>query len=109
MHRRTRQRLSWQHGTRLGAAPRQWLLKMPFHLAELETLVATYPDAIFIQTHREPREIMPSWLSLTGTVRSLTEPRYRYCLTHYGLTAPQADAAFARYAKFARASKVRLE
>jgi thioester reductase-like protein len=72
VHRRTMQHLSWQRGTRLGAAPRPWLLKMPFHLAELETLVATYPDAVFIQTHREPREFMPSWLSLTEAVRSLT-------------------------------------
>ena len=72
VHRRTMQHLSWQRGARLGAAPRQWLLKMPFHLAELETLVATYPDAVFIQTHREPREFMPSWLSLTESVRSLT-------------------------------------
>ena len=72
VHRRTMQHLSWQRGTRLGAEPGQWLLKMPFHLAELETLVATYPDAVFIQTHREPREFMPSWLSLTEAVRSLT-------------------------------------
>jgi hypothetical protein len=205
VHRRTMQHLSWQRGTRLGAVPRQWLLKMPFHLAELETLVATYPDAIFIQTHREPREVMPSWLSLTEAVRSLTaqpgdpaaigaeqldfmsrmlgqaarfraaypeidrrfadvsyldltenpvgtvaeiyrhfgwvfddetrarterwqasqpaqyqpaqhqavrghaEPGGRHSLARYGLTGPQVDEAFARYAEFARANKVRLE
>ncbi|HEY6309695.1 MAG TPA: SDR family NAD(P)-dependent oxidoreductase [Streptosporangiaceae bacterium] len=71
VHRRTLQHLSWQRGTRLGEGSRQWLLKMPFHLAELEALAATYPDAVFIQTHREPREFMPSWLSLVESFRSL--------------------------------------
>jgi hypothetical protein len=204
-HRRTMQHLSWQRGTRLGAAPRQWLLTTPFHFAGLETLVATYPDAIFIQTHREPREDMPSWLGLTEAVRALTaqpgdpaaigaeqldfmsrmlgqaarfraaypeidrrfadvsyldltenpvgtvaeiyrhfgwvfddetrarterwqasqpaqhqpaqhqaarghaEPGGRRSLARYGLTGPQVDEAFARYAEFARANKVRLE
>jgi thioester reductase-like protein len=70
-HSRALQHLSWQRGTRLGAPSRQWLLKMPFHLAELETLVTTYPDAVFIQTHRDPQEFMPSWLSLAESVRSL--------------------------------------
>jgi hypothetical protein len=71
-HRRALQHLGWQRGARLGAPSRQWLLKMPFHLAEIETLVATYPDAVFIQTHRDPQEFMPSWLSLAESVRSLT-------------------------------------
>jgi thioester reductase-like protein len=199
VHRRTMQHLSWQRGTRLGAAPRQWLLATPFHLAEPETLVATYPDAIFIQIHREPREDMPSWLALTETVRAIAarpgdppatgaaqldfmsrllgrvarfraaypeidrrfadvsylgltenpagtvaeiyrhfgwvfddetrarterwqgrqpalglggrrlgEPGRRRSLARYGLTAPQVDAAFARYAEFVRENKVRL-
>ena len=43
----------------------QWLLKMPFHLMELEALIQTYPDALFIQTHRAPRQFMGSWVSLT--------------------------------------------
>ncbi len=33
---------------------------MPFHLAEPRTLVAAYPDAVFIQTHRSPSEFLPS-------------------------------------------------
>jgi len=73
VHRQALRHLSWQRGTRLGAQPRQWLLKMPFHLAELPALASAYPDAVFIQTHRTPREFLPSWLSLAESVRSLSE------------------------------------
>jgi hypothetical protein len=45
---------------------------MPFHLAEPLALAAAYPDAVFIQTHRSPREFLPSWLSLAESVRSLS-------------------------------------
>ena len=72
LHRRTLQHLGWQRGVRLAAPRRQWLLKMPFHLAELETLLVTYPDAILIQTHRSPREFTPSWFSLAEAVRGST-------------------------------------
>jgi hypothetical protein len=72
VHRQAMRHLSWQRGTRLGGQPRQWLLKMPFHLAELPALAAAYPDAVFIQTHRTPREFLPSWLSLAESVRSLS-------------------------------------
>ena len=71
VHRRALQHLSWQRGTGPGAA-RQWLLKMPFHLASLPALAAAYPDAVFIQTHRTPREFLPSWLSLAESVRALS-------------------------------------
>ena len=53
-------------GTSAGSAapgsasqPRQWLLKMPFHLAEPRALVAAYPDAVFIQTHRSAGGVPP--------------------------------------------------
>lgn len=73
LHRQTLQHLSWQRRKRQGAQanPRQWLLKMPFHLAELPILAQTYPDAVFIQTHRTPREFLPSWLSLAESLRGL--------------------------------------
>jgi len=41
--------------------------------------------------------------------RCRAEPRDRCSLARYGLTAPPVDAAFARYAEFVRANKVRLE
>ena len=77
-HRRIMQRFTWER--RLGPPARegQWLFKMPFHLKELETLVETYPDALFIQTHRKPSEVMGSWNSLVERLRSLAiEPRPR--------------------------------
>ncbi len=55
----------------------QWIFKMPFHLMELETLIETYPDALFIQTHRTPAEVMGSWNSLVERARSVAmEPLY---------------------------------
>ena len=68
-HRRTIQHFAWQRRQR-ARHKGQWLFKMPFHLMELETLIETYPDALFIQTHREPWQFMGSWNSLVERVRS---------------------------------------
>ncbi len=77
-HRRTMQNITWQRRQRQPEHQGQWLLKMPFHLMELETLVETYPDALFIQTHREPTQFMGSWNSLIELVRSIVyEPQPR--------------------------------
>lgn len=70
-HHRLVQHYTWQ---RLQARPEhtgQWLFKMPFHLRELQTLIETYPDALFIQTHRAPAEVMGSWSSLVERARSV--------------------------------------
>ena len=75
-HRRAMQHFTWQRLQRDSNELRTWLLKMPLHLMELETLVETYPDALFIQTHRDPVQVMGSWNSLVGRIRSFTmEPR----------------------------------
>ena len=75
-HRRVMQHFTWQRRQRAPHAPRHWLLKMPFHLMELEALVETYPDAVFIQTHREPVQVMGSWNSIMERLRGFTtEPR----------------------------------
>ena len=71
-HRRTMQHFSWQRRQRQPRCPGQWLFKMPFHLMELEALIKTYPDAVFIQTHREPSQFMGSWNSLVERVHSLS-------------------------------------
>ena len=77
-HRRVMQHFTWQRRQREQDAHGQWLLKMPFHLMELEVLLETYPDARFIQTHREPRQFMGSWNSMVERIRSITtEPRPR--------------------------------
>jgi hypothetical protein len=63
-HRRILQVL--QHGH---AARRNWLLKTPGHLATLDLLFATYPDAWVVQTHRDPAKTMPSTVSTTALVQ----------------------------------------
>ncbi|MFG1646239.1 sulfotransferase family protein [Amycolatopsis sp. NPDC049252] len=45
-------------------ADRRWVLKNPSHLFALDALMAAYPDALVIQTHRAPRTIMGSMCSL---------------------------------------------
>lgn len=62
-HRRFLQLLQWSHrGDR-------WILKSGAHLWALPALVAEYPDALFIQTHRDPMRVIPSISSLFATVR----------------------------------------
>ncbi len=75
-HRLVMQHFTWQRRQSDPLGRRRWLLKMPFHLMELEVLLETYPDAVFIQTHREPVQFMASWNSMVERVRSYTtEPR----------------------------------
>jgi len=72
LHRRAMQNYTHQRRQRRSGGGGQWVLKTPFHLFELEALVTTYPDALFIQTHREPAEFMGSWNSLVDRVRNLS-------------------------------------
>ena len=75
-HQRVMQHFTWQRRNREPRGRRHWLLKMPFHLMELEVLLETYPDALFIQTHRDPVEFMGSWNSIVERIRGFsTEPR----------------------------------
>lgn len=71
-HRRAMQSYTHQRRQRPVRGPGQWVLKAPFHLFELEALIKTYPDALFIQTHREPAQVMGSWCSLVERVRRLS-------------------------------------
>ena len=52
-------------------APAQWLLKSPAHLWQLEALVAEYPDALIVQTHRDPLNVISSIAALTTHLRRL--------------------------------------
>ena len=81
-HRRTMQHFTWQrHQVHPEQQQVQWLFKAPVHLMELEALASAYPDACFIQTHREPREFTASWFSLMSQLRSrTTEPTPRRVL-----------------------------
>ncbi|HZP30267.1 MAG TPA: sulfotransferase [Acidimicrobiia bacterium] len=69
-HRRFLQLLQWRHPAGPGGAPR-WVVKSGAHLWALPALVAEYPDALFIQTHRDPLRVIPSLSSLFATVHRL--------------------------------------
>ena len=78
-HRRIMQHYTWQRRQRDPRRTGQWLFKMPGHLMELEALLEAYPDALFIQTHRDPKQFMGSWNSMVERVRSQSsEPRPRH-------------------------------
>jgi len=47
-------------------AGRRWVLKNPSHLFALPALLAVYPDALVIQTHRQPRTAIASVCSLNA-------------------------------------------
>src|SRR3989454_7375209 len=49
---------------------RRWVLKAPTHMFALPTLLAVYPDALFVQTHRTPVDAMASVSSLVTILRS---------------------------------------
>ena len=49
---------------------RQWVLKWPYHLWHLDTLLKTFPDAAVIHVHRDPREAIPSVSSLAAAARA---------------------------------------
>jgi len=49
----------------------RWVLKTGAHLWGLEHLLATYPDARIVFTHRDPVESMTSYASLTSLVRTM--------------------------------------
>jgi hypothetical protein len=48
---------------------RRWVLKAPTHMFALPTLLAVYPDALFVQTHRAPLDAMASVSSLITILR----------------------------------------
>jgi hypothetical protein len=47
-------------------AGRRWVLKNPSHLFALDALLAAYPDALVIQTHRQPATVIGSMCSLAA-------------------------------------------
>ncbi len=64
-HRRMLQLLQWR------CPAERWVLKSPGHLWCLEAVLAEYPDARLIQTHRDPLRCLSSLSSLEVTLRSM--------------------------------------
>jgi len=64
-HRRWLQYLQWR------CAAERWVLKSPGHLWALDALLAVYPDARIVQTHRDPLQVVASLVSLITKLRGL--------------------------------------
>jgi hypothetical protein len=63
LHRRVLQHLQWR------TPAERWILKAPSHLYGLDALFETYPDAVVVQTHREPLVVLASVASLTAVLQ----------------------------------------
>jgi hypothetical protein len=65
-HRRYLQHLESRHPAD------QWLLKSPAHLWSLDALAIEYPDAIVVQTHRDPLKVIASVSALVAHLRRMS-------------------------------------
>jgi Sulfotransferase family len=61
-----------QHLQSGGVRGERWLLKTPAHLWHLPALMAEYPDALVVQTHRDPLRVVASISALAVLLRSMT-------------------------------------
>jgi uncharacterized protein (DUF2237 family) len=66
----------------------RWVLKSPGHIWCLDALLAEYPDALLVQTHRDPLRIVASLGSLIARLRQLSSDE---------TSIPSAAAEFADY------------
>jgi hypothetical protein len=64
-HRRFLQVLQWK------APGKRWALKSPQHMWHLQHIHREYPDALFVQTHRDPVQVLVSMSNLAATLRRL--------------------------------------
>lgn len=69
-HRRFLQHLQSEH------AGERWVLKSPVHLWHLEALLAAYPDAVVVQTHRDPLKVIASISALGASLREMTTDHF---------------------------------
>jgi hypothetical protein len=69
--RRLLQFLQWQKRKR-DALHERWVLKTPGHLGYLDTLLAVFPGALIVQTHRDPVQTIPSAASLNRSLWGLS-------------------------------------
>jgi hypothetical protein len=64
-HRRQLQYLQWR------CPAERWVLKSPGHLWALDALLAVYPEADIVQTHRDPLTVIASLASLVTVLRGM--------------------------------------
>ncbi len=61
--------LAWQHPVK------HWVLKTPHHLEYLEVLLAVFPEATVVQTHRDPLHSVVSFCSMVAHGRGVFSDR----------------------------------
>jgi hypothetical protein len=64
-HERVLKLLQWKFPTR------PWQLKSPAHMDSIDALLAVYPDARFVMTHRDIAQVIPSLVSLFDATSEL--------------------------------------
>ncbi len=55
----------------MASGQRHWILKSPIHQTTLLPLMEAIPTANIVQTHRDPRDVIPSCCSLFNTMRGI--------------------------------------
>lgn len=60
--------LQWQDG---GARGRPWVLKSPMHIGQVAALHGLFPDATFVQCHRDVYTVLGSYCSLIEVARGM--------------------------------------
>ncbi len=68
-HRRVLRLLQWH------CPPRLWHLKTPVHMFALDSLLAAYPNAKFLWSHRDPAKVLGSVCNLIHYTRSWASDR----------------------------------
>ncbi len=59
--------LQWQK-RKAGGAAQRWVLKAPHHLHFMDIVLKIFPDAMVVQSHRDPIDTIPSLASLIAGV-----------------------------------------
>jgi hypothetical protein len=54
-----------------GCTAKRWVLKAPDHVNGLDALFSIFPDALIIQTHRNPLQVLESSIQLTQVLQAL--------------------------------------
>ena len=82
---------------------RRWLIKNPTDIFSIRAVLTVFPDAMIVQTHRDPVEATPSLVNLLANVRRMYEEEnfdpellIRRDAEFWELATLRADAAKAR-------------
>ncbi len=77
----------------------RWTLKAPAHLFGIDAILAVYPDACIVQTHRDPAVFLASTCSMYAAIQAATTDRLdlrrigQTCLAHWREAIDRADTA----------------